>query len=301
MATDTLATADAILKDLLRGPIREQTNYKTWMLDKIERDSERVDFEGRRAIMPLHTSQNPSEGSISDGGTLATPGIEGYAGRDHPDPLRQLGPRADGPADQAGEEGPGRVRGRARRPRRADGEGLPQEDQPPDLRRPARHAGDARDVAGGGDDVHGRLDAVPEDRPDHRRPHEDDGRARERRQRLADDHGDQPHDEGRDGLGRVTATTTTAGVYIAGSYGLEVDGLRFIGATAAPTPGSTRRPPATSSGTRRSARRGAVAGESLFEQLADDVGAEGEGEIDVFLTTRGIRRRWRTRTSRPSG
>src|SRR3954452_24601093 len=78
MATDTLATADAILKDLLRGPIREQTNYKTWMLDKIERDSERVDFEGRRAVMPLHTSQNPSEGSMADGGTLATPGIEGY-------------------------------------------------------------------------------------------------------------------------------------------------------------------------------------------------------------------------------
>src|SRR5689334_16985383 len=79
MATETLATADAILKDLYPTPIREQTNYKTWLLDRIERDSTRVDFEGRRAIMPLHTSQNPSEGSIADGGTLPTPGVEGNA------------------------------------------------------------------------------------------------------------------------------------------------------------------------------------------------------------------------------
>jgi hypothetical protein len=35
----------------------------------------------------------------------------------------------------------------------------------------------------------------------------------------------------------------------------------------------------------------ATAGESLFEQLADDVGGQGQGEVDVFLTSRGIRRR----------
>jgi hypothetical protein len=34
-----------------------------------------------------------------------------------------------------------------------------------------------------------------------------------------------------------------------------------------------------------------VAGESLFEQVADDVGGVGNGEVEVFLTTRGIRRR----------
>jgi hypothetical protein len=40
MPVGTLATADAILKDLYRGPIIEQINYKTYMLDKIERDSD---------------------------------------------------------------------------------------------------------------------------------------------------------------------------------------------------------------------------------------------------------------------
>jgi hypothetical protein len=51
----------------------------------------------------------------------------------------------------------------------------------------------------------------------------------------------------------------------------------------------------------RRAASGAVAGEGLFEQLADDAGATGEGEIDLFLTSRGIRAGWRTRTSRRSG
>lgn len=36
---------------------------------------------------------------------------------------------------------------------------------------------------------------------------------------------------------------------------------------------------------------GAVAGESLFEQLYDAVGSKGRGDVDTFLTTRGIRRR----------
>jgi hypothetical protein len=58
MATQTLATADAILKDLYRGPIIEQLNYKTYMLDMIERDGEIVDFTGRRAIFPVHSAPN---------------------------------------------------------------------------------------------------------------------------------------------------------------------------------------------------------------------------------------------------
>jgi hypothetical protein len=36
---------------------------------------------------------------------------------------------------------------------------------------------------------------------------------------------------------------------------------------------------------------GAIAGEGFFELLADDVGQNGEGDVEVFLTTRGIRRR----------
>jgi hypothetical protein len=72
----TLATADAILKDVYRGPIIEQLNYKTWMLDMIERDSETVDFTGRRAIVPVEATGNESPSSTTDGGTLVDPQID---------------------------------------------------------------------------------------------------------------------------------------------------------------------------------------------------------------------------------
>jgi hypothetical protein len=73
VAVGTLATADAILKDLYRGPIIEQINYKTYMLDKIERDSTNIDMRGRRVIMPVESSGNESPSSFSDGGTLVNP------------------------------------------------------------------------------------------------------------------------------------------------------------------------------------------------------------------------------------
>src|SRR3954465_8840160 len=78
MATQTLATADAILKDVYRGPIIEQLNYKTYMLDQIERDSDSVDFTGRRAIFPVHSGRNRGRGAIADGGSLPVPGKQSY-------------------------------------------------------------------------------------------------------------------------------------------------------------------------------------------------------------------------------
>src|SRR3954468_4232532 len=74
----TLATADAVLKDLYVGPIIEQTNYKTFMLDMIDRDSDHIDHTGRRAIIPTHIRGNQSATSFSEGGTLATPGAQTY-------------------------------------------------------------------------------------------------------------------------------------------------------------------------------------------------------------------------------
>lgn len=79
MATQTLATADALLKDVYRGPIINQVNRRTYMLDQIERDSEAVTADGKRAIVAINASPNLSSTSISDGGTLPTPGAQGYA------------------------------------------------------------------------------------------------------------------------------------------------------------------------------------------------------------------------------
>jgi hypothetical protein len=87
------------------------------------------------------------------------------------------------------------------------------------------------------------------------------------------------------------AIATTYGIYLTGSRNNEMDGLRNISAT------TTRTLHSISSATypiwdpQLSTASNAVAGESLFEQLADNVGATGNAEVEVFLTTRGIRRR----------
>jgi hypothetical protein len=76
--TQTLATADALLKDLYVGPIVEQLNQKSYMIDQIERDSDHIDFTGRRAVVPLHSRRNRGRGSISDGGQLPGAGKQSY-------------------------------------------------------------------------------------------------------------------------------------------------------------------------------------------------------------------------------
>jgi hypothetical protein len=73
MATDTLATADALLKEDYLPGIRKQVNDKTYLLDQIERDSEQIDFKGRRAIFDVYATPNMSPTSFSDAGTLASP------------------------------------------------------------------------------------------------------------------------------------------------------------------------------------------------------------------------------------
>ena len=78
MAIQTLTLADAILKDLYVGPIVEQLNYKTYMLDQIERDSDHIDHTGRRAVVPVHKNRNRGRVSIGDGGTLPTAGRQDW-------------------------------------------------------------------------------------------------------------------------------------------------------------------------------------------------------------------------------
>jgi hypothetical protein len=90
---------------------------------------------------------------------------------------------------------------------------------------------------------------------------------------------------------------TEYGLYISGDRSNETNGLRNIigksrelGTINSATAGNEFwNSPVREAGTSESST--AVAGESLFEQLADEVGASGQGEVEVFLTTRGIRRR----------
>jgi hypothetical protein len=98
--------------------------------------------------------------------------------------------------------------------------------------------------------------------------------------------------------GTANLTTTTSDiVVIAGNYGFEIDGLGLItgqdrtlhnidSSTAGNEEWDGNVIDASGgSGT------ATVAGESLFEQLIDNVGERGRGDLDTFLTTRGVRRR----------
>jgi hypothetical protein len=86
-------------------------------------------------------------------------------------------------------------------------------------------------------------------------------------------------------------------VYVSGNRGNEMDGLRNItenertlhSINSATAGNAFWKGNIIKAGTGIAAT--AVAGESLFEQLADNVGAQGNGDVEVFLTTRGIRRR----------
>lgn len=89
----------------------------------------------------------------------------------------------------------------------------------------------------------------------------------------------------------------TYNVYISGNRNNEMDGLRNI-TQAKRTLHSINSETAGNAfwegqtiEAGKSVAETAVAGQSLFEQLADKVGAQGNGDVEVFLTSRGIRRR----------
>jgi hypothetical protein len=293
MATETLSTADAVLKDLYRGPIIEQLNYKTYMLDMIQRDEDRIDFTGRRAIVPVHSAANPSEGSFGDGGTLPTPGVEGYL--DAIIPIRYHG-RSIELTDQLIKQAKGN-----------EGAFVSVFDNDTGYLAKNMRKGINRQVFGDGLGTLATLATSPAgsttftvDSTQYLKI----GQVIDVRTKTTG----ALENGGNVSLtitainrttkvvtvsANVTATTTTAGVYIAGSYGNESDGLRNISATTSRTLHSLNSATAGNEFWNPNVRdaQSAIAGEGLFEQLADDVGGVGQGDVDVFLTSRGIRRR----------
>lgn len=89
----------------------------------------------------------------------------------------------------------------------------------------------------------------------------------------------------------------TYAVYIHGNRNNEMDGLRNI-TQGKRTLHSINSETAGNSfwegqeqAVGKSVSETAVAGQSSFEQLADKVGSQGNGDVEIFLTSRGIRRR----------
>lgn len=79
MATQTLSTFDAVMKNVYRGPIVELLNQETYLIDQLEKTNvnDMGTFTGRQLIFPVHTSRNRGRGATTDGGGLAVPGKQG--------------------------------------------------------------------------------------------------------------------------------------------------------------------------------------------------------------------------------
>jgi hypothetical protein len=289
VATQTLATADAILKDLYRGPIIEQLNYKTYMLDMIERDSDRVDYTGRRAIFPVHSAPNFSPTSISDGGTLPTPGTQGYQ---------------DGIVNIRFHSSAMEITDMAAVIARGDGAFVSLLDE--DSRRLAQDLKKNinRQIFGQGNGVITALASSPAGANTVTVVSTQYLRVGSIIDIVTISNGTvKAAAVTVTAINRttkvltlssnVTATTTTDGITLPGAYNLEMEaGLQNVTGTGRTLHGINSATAGNEfwNGNRRSAG-GATAGESLFEQLIDDVGAQGQGEIDSILTTRGVRRR----------
>ena len=287
----TLATADAILKDVYRGPIIEQLNYKTYMLDMIERDSESVDFTGRRAVVPVEATGNESPSSTTDGGTLVDPQVDTEqdaiiliryhdGGLELTDALVRQATGNNAGAfvnklERSSKKLASSMRKNLNRQVFGDGTGLL-----------------ATFASSPAASVNVTVDTT-----------------QYLRVNMAVDGLNKTTGATTFGSGVTiasinrttkvvtmsaagTGTTTVDGFYKQGARNNESDGLRNITATARTLHGINSATPGNEfwNGATRDAAT-AIAGEGFFELLADDVGQNGEGDVEVFLTTRGIRRR----------
>jgi hypothetical protein len=298
MATQTLATADAILKDLYVGPIVEQLNYKTYLLDQIERDTDHVDHTGRRAIVPVHSGRNRGRGSRADGGTLPTAGVQTWADAIIPIRYHYSAIEVTDGAIEASQSNEGAFLNILD----AESKGVAQ-DLRKDLNRQVfgEGTGALATVAATASNVTGPItlssvqyvavgdpiDVI-----------------------VASSGATSNGAAATSVVSRVGGTTKTVtlaatvtvdltyAVYVAGSRNNEMDGLRNASGTISRTLHSIYsatagneywNPAVRNVGT--AAGSESVAGETSFELLADDIGLTGQGEVEVFLTSRGIRRR----------
>lgn len=84
MAQDTSAF-DAALKDIYEGPIREQLNAKTRLLDIFTKeDMSQQKWEGRQVVRTLRKSRNAGVKATAESGLLPSAGRQGYVNQKIP-------------------------------------------------------------------------------------------------------------------------------------------------------------------------------------------------------------------------
>lgn len=73
----TFTTANDVLKEDYKGPVREQLNNTTFLLSQIESNTD--DIVGRHAVAPIHISRTSGVGARAESGTLPSAGSQGYS------------------------------------------------------------------------------------------------------------------------------------------------------------------------------------------------------------------------------
>lgn len=261
------------------------------MLDMIERDGESVDFTGRRAVFPVHSAPNLSPTSISDGGTLPTPGAQGYQ-----DGIVLIRYHAAGMeiTDQTIKQATGN-----------EGSFVNILDNDTKMLAMDLKKQINRQIFGTGTGLITALTSSPAASASFTVTSTQYLKIGQAIDVLNISTGAVDGGQGLiiQSINRttntvtltttITATSGTDGVYLSGARGLEMDaGLRNVASTGRTLHSINSATPGNQfwDGQQVNASN-ATAGESLFEQLADLIGQVGQGDVDVFLTTRGIRRR----------
>jgi hypothetical protein len=307
MATQTLAALDAILKDEYVGPIVEELNQKTYLLDQIERDADHIDHTGRRAIFPVHKNRNRGRRSIADGGELPAAGGQVYLDGIVPLRYHYYGIELTDQVIEATKSNEGAFISSLV----AETKGVAM-DMRKDINRQAFGRGN------------GTLCAAPTATAGVKKTSkafklEFNTEFDLQYIQVGDIIDVLKEATGETGNGVVGAEVTarsvsgkevtlskelaaelnaeTYNVYVGKNRNNEMDGLRNITeknrtlhSINSETAGNAFWNAQTiEAGTSFAAT--AVAGQSLFEQLADKVGAQGNGDVEIFLTSRGVRRK----------
>jgi hypothetical protein len=310
MATQTLASFDAALKDLYVGPIVEQLNQKTYLLDQIERDADHIDHTGRRAVVPLHKNRNRGRKSIADGGTLPSAGAQTYLDAIVPLRYHTYGIELTDQVIEASKTNEGAFVSAIE----VESKGVAV-DMRKDINRQAFGRGNGAlcsapsSTAGllktSGTSTKTKLDfntkldmqyiSVGDIIDVLKEATGELGNGVEGAEVTAKSYANKEVTLSKALANELNAETYNA--YISGNRNQEMDGLRNItenertlhSVNSATAGNAFWKGNTVEAGTGIAAT--AVAGESLFEQLADNVGAQGNGDVEVFLTSRGIRRR----------
>jgi hypothetical protein len=298
VATQTLASADAILKDLYVGPIIKNLNYKTYLLDQVKRDSDSLDHTGRRAIWPLQRNRNRGRGSRGDAGVLPVAGREEDVDAIIPIRYHYWAIEVSDAAIEASRNNEGAFVKILERETKA---------VPQNAKKDLQHqlwspGGGVKAMVTGAEAIGQTVISVDSIQY----------------LNIGDPVDILKVSDGTVGVVGATITNrdatpgaqtitiapamtgagdATFGVYLAGSRNMEIDTIRALSATTGNVFHGINRasagnaifdpkviPLATAPAT-------ALATEDPFERLMDSVGSTGQGEVEVIVTSRGIRRR----------